>query len=135
MRIIDPSQLSVDMIIYNVHAFARGDKAPMTAIHKFKVIKFPITTDNGMQDFIKVTPFQEYLKVNFKDNTWDVRKHSLLPQYETKSMQDMGIIPNKYNQHQTFDNMRDAKRYVCSVLNLNITARGAYDRAMKVLDI
>ena len=136
VRIIDPSQLSVNMIIYNVHAFAHPNKFSMTAIHKFKVIKFPITTDNGMQDFIKVAPYQEYIKVNFKDNTWDIRKYSLLPSYETKSMQDMGIIPNKYNMHQTFDNMKDAKQYTCSVLNLNITSsRGAYDRAMKVLDI
>ncbi|KKM61093.1 hypothetical protein LCGC14_1535200 [marine sediment metagenome] len=135
MRITDPSQLSVDMIIYNVHAFDNPKKASMTAIHKFKVIKFPITTSNDMQDFIEVVPYQEYIKVNFDDNTWDPKKSSFGIPHEEKSMQDMGIIPNKYNQHQTFDNLGDAKQYICSVLNLNITSRGAYDRAMKVLDI
>ena len=135
MRITDPSQLSVNMIIYNVHAFASSKKASMTTINKFKVIKFPITTSNGMQDFIEVAPYQEYIKVDFNDNTWMPGKRTLGGRHENKSMQDMGIIPNKYNQHQTFDNLGDAKQYICSILNLNITSRGAYDRAMKVLDI
>jgi len=135
MRITDPSQLSVDMIIYNVHAFASPQKASMTIINKFRVIKFPITTSNGMTDFIKVAPYQEYIKVDFSDNTWMLGTRTAGGRHEEKSMQDMGIIPNKYNQHQTFDNLGDAKQYICSVLNLNITTRGAYDRAMKVLDI
>ena len=135
MRITDPSQLSVDMIIYNVQVFANTHNSSMTIINKFRVIKFPVTTSNGMTDFIKVAPYQEYIKVNFTDNTWAPGKRTPGGRHEEKSMEDMGIIPNKYNQHQTFNNLTDAKQYICSVLNLNITTRGAYDRAMKVLDI
>ena len=137
VRITDPNQLNVGMIIYNVHAFTEPNKVLMTSIYKFKVVGFPITTTvASLPDFIKLTSYQEYIKVNFNDNTWDVRKSVFKGIHEEeKSMQNMGIIPNTYNKHQTFDNLRDAKQYICSVLGLNITSTGAYDRAMKVLDI
>ena len=66
-------------------------------------------------------------------------RYNLGSYYSTKmSLRDMGIIPNTYNNHQTFDDLESAKQYLRVFYDMNNIHRrwgshSAYDRAMGVL--
>ena len=141
MRITDPSQLHPGKIIYRVHAYTEQRKIKWCSIERYEVIRVPITSTPGnMSNFIELRPAQFYIKVNFDNYTWDYNSFGFST-FQEHSMQDMGVIANTYNSHQTFDNEEDAKKYICQIINLNIVEpekkrnRNSYDRAMKVLDL
>ena len=136
--ITSPGQLKVGMMIFQVHAFSEADKRNMCSITKSKVIKFPVTAPaSGNSNFIRLFDANSYLKIDFDNNLWVTKDHISVGREHEDSMQDMGIIPNKYNRHNAFDNLSEAKRYMCATLSLKITdaATNNYNRAMAVLDL
>ena len=127
--------LKVGMKIFHVHAFSDDRKILNTWIDEYEVVKFPITVTTS-KEFIRLKLSQMYTKADFGTMTWERRKYSS-PGETEKAMQDMGIIPNNYNQHQTFDSLAEAKHYICNFNQVNFKEPVAtnYDRAMGVLDI
>ena len=140
MRITDPDQLYAGKIIYRVHAFTEQRKLDWTSIEKCEVVQVPVTVGSN-PNFILLQYHIEYTKVDFIKYTWVYRTFSHHRSAQEHSMQDMGIISNCYNSHRTFDNIDDAKEYICTVLQTRImepkdkAVRNNYDRAMKVLDL
>lgn len=138
--ITDPSQLKVGMTIYLVHAFSDARKQMMCSITESEVLAVSITTTTGLDDFMRVKESATYIQINFDDSLWDYKSHASTGVPHETSMQDMGIIPNKYNKHGTFDNMSEAKRYLSTIVGLTIKEPAGhntnnYDRAMRVLDL
>lgn len=129
--------LKVGMTIYFVHAFSDPDKIKWCAIDELTTIHFPIKKSN-LSDFIRVS-HSKHIGVDLVTNTW-TQSPSSAARNQDQSMEDMGIIPNKYNKHQTFSTLSEAKQHICNIIGINIADSGGsptsnYDRAMKILDL
>ena len=141
MKITDPNLLADGDIIYFAQAFSESNMLQNCVIHTYEVIEFPITSrPSSMANFIKLKDSTHWILINQSTNEWMNQKGISINKFEELSMQDMGIIPNKYNRHNTFWSMEDAKKYMCSVTGLTVTEpksqrNSNYDRAMKVLDL
>ena len=132
---INLKNLTVGLTIYHVYAFSDDRKINNTWIDVFKVIKFPITTANGYNNFIMLDQLADYHKLDYNNKKWIKKQYRQQNQCES-SMDDMAIIPNTYNNHATFSSLSEAKFYVSNLYNMNISGdNDAYDRAMKVLDV
>ena len=129
--------LKVGMIIYNVHAFQDDRKLKNTWIENHEVLKFPVTVSHGNDNFFDLKCGNVSIRANFDTTKWEQTKLHSPGHIHQKSMQDMGIISNNYNNHQTFDSLAEAKQYICNFNQVNFTEPGSsnYDRAMGVLDI
>ena len=138
MRITDPDQLYAGKTIFRVHVFNEAHKLKMTSIQKCKVLRVPITSSNSNDpNFIELQYDAKYIKINLDDFTWQYKMFTHPGHPQENSLQDMGVIPNHYNLHQTFDNLGDAKEYICKTLQVKIMepkdkqTRNNYDQAMK----
>lgn len=128
--------LKVGMTIYHVHAFQDNRRFKNTWLEDYEVLKFPVTTSHGNDNFVDLKRGDLNIKANFDTNNWEHTKSYNTGHTKQKSMQDMGIISNNYNNHQTFNSLADAKQYICNFNQVNFTEPSSnYDRAMGVLDI
>lgn len=138
--ITDPDLLTVGDTVFYAQAFSEPNMLQNCVIYTYTVIEFPITSHpSSMTNFIKLEEADSWVIVT-PAKEWVSRKSAHINKYEELSMQDMGLIPNNYNKHNTFTSMDDAKKYMCSVTSLTITEpkglrNNNYDRAMKVLDL
>jgi len=120
MQITDPSQLSVGMKIYLAHGFTEPDRRNGCTIHCYEVIAFSTGKKTGawakFQD-MPVSPNADYLKLDNDNGEWTAQNfYRLMIHTRESSLQDMGIITNTYNAHQTFDNCMDAHQYIAKLL-------------------
>lgn len=125
------------MTVYHAHAFTDDRAVNNTWIDVYKVLKFPVTTSTGHDNFIKLDQLADYHKLDYNNKKWITKQHRQGQVNQCQhSMQDMAIIPNTYNNHATFSTLSEAKAYVSNLYNITISGdNNAYDRAMKVLDI
>lgn len=137
MRITDPNQLKTLDTIYSAFAFSEPHKRGWCSIHKYEVLDCPLAKDPNWillrLDTVQ-PPLTYYFKVDLTNRTWKHHRVGVHTTSQERSMQDMGIISNNYNLHQTFDNLDEAKQYICNVLSVNLDGMICdYDRAMKVI--
>lgn len=166
MQITDPSQLSVGMKIYLVHAFTDERKNNNCTIHCHELMAFSTGKKTGAFAKFKdvpVSPKADYLKLDYDNSVWTAQSFYNGSHVRESSLQDMGIVANTYNDHQTFDDCMDAHQYLAVLLGfvdsngkiilrikssqlppsgINTTAAGLnkpaledtdYDRAMRVV--
>ncbi len=127
--------LTIGMTIYHVYAFTDNRAVNNTWIDAHKVVLFPITTAAGYDNFIVLDQHADYYKLDYNNKKWTICQYRH-PDQQERSMEDMAIIPNTYNNHATFSSLNEAKSYVSNLYNMNISGNNdAYDRAMKVLDV
>jgi len=134
--ILSLSNLVVGMTIYAVHAFNDPDKIKYSSIDELTAVHFPIPSSSGLANFIRVSR-SKHIGVDLVNNTW---KYSNCPvRHDERSLEDMGIIPNKYNLHQVFSTIEEAKHYIRLITGFDIVEPvpiiSDYDRAMKILDL
>ena len=121
------SNLVTNMVIYYTTVYIKGDGG---TIGKYRVRDFPITSPAGMENFITLEPLN-FWEAYMPPKQWVERTS----RRTTFSMQDMGIIPNTYNDHATWTTLTEAKKHFEVCLGVTMIDTTAYDRAMQVLDI
>ena len=147
MRISDPSQLVVGDIIYIIR-----NRTSLTAHEVLAHSIYPSPGNAALgkkwmdlkqcliHDSITALT-ATHLKMR-SDGMWDYKYDEFYEdRIESLSMQDAGIIPNTYNDHQTFTSLAEAKLYGEGKLDITEIEEAPtavvdpcdYDRAMKLV--
>ena len=148
MQITDPSQLTVGLEIFCVHAFTDDTKIRNTTIHKFTLLSYTTTAKKfacmEVED-TKIAGGGSCLTLNYNTETWKPQAHAFTQSIREISMQDMGVVSNTYNSHATFDNLWEAQQYIDTLYGIAATSADPadglksnsigtdYDRAMRVV--
>jgi hypothetical protein len=135
MRITDKSQLIYGMGIFTVCGFGACGPLHHCSISEQEFLSFQPKKPTIIS--IKRIVYYRLLKTG----KWETDKGGTgLWTKSDVSMKDAGIIPNTYNNHRTFDNLAEAKKYAeyfygffTSTKPLTSDADNDYDRAMKPL--
>jgi hypothetical protein len=146
VRFTDPSQIATDTIFYVVLVFGDYRRFKNTIIRKCKAIDEPY--ENSISWWVKCIDqsfFEDRMVTMMKANfdTLEIEEgmeFPWAPSIHERSLQDVGVVPNTYNDHQTFDNYDDAVQYICDYYRLNFKDTidrkdkyTAYERAMGIL--
>lgn len=136
---ISLSNLKVGMTIWTVHLFPDARRIKNTWIEPNEVLAFPITMPGGHENFIALRRGDITVKGNFGTQEWETAPSRNAGLQSQHSMQDMGIIPNTYNNHATFSNLKSAQECACHFYKISFADPNdkslAYNRAMKALDL
>jgi hypothetical protein len=119
MQITDPSQLSVGMKIYLVHAFTDDRKKNNCTLCCHEVVAFSTGKKTGAFAKFKDVPVSstaDRLKLDYDNGVWETQSFYNSLHVRESSLQDMGIVANTYNDHQTYDDAMEAHQYLAKLL-------------------